>query len=93
MLHVDLILDPPALDVDDDDQVIVEPFRRTSWVLWSKGQILAISGRGYRNRSDALSALETVTGGRVSYVRSGRVRIPTGLRLGKRGTARIDRIR
>lgn len=92
-MHVELILDPPAPNFDDHDTYKIEPFRRTSWVLWSKGAMLAISGRPYRNRADALAALENVTGGRVTYERRGRVRVPVALRLGKRGLARIDRIR
>lgn len=62
-MHVELILEEPA--VDEHDQV--EPFRRTSWVLWSKGQILAISGHSYRHRKTALAALERVTGGQVFF--------------------------
>lgn len=65
-MHVELILEPAGIQWDGDG-CYEEPFRRTSWAIWSKGQMLAASGHSYRHRKDALAALERVTGGRVVY--------------------------
>lgn len=65
-MHVELILEEPAL-ADDSQDVIFESFRRTSWAIWSKGKLLAVSGRSYRHRATALAALERVTGRSVQH--------------------------
>ena len=70
-MHVELILEPAAVDEDPEGsgQYVAEPFRRTSWAIWSKGQMLAISGHAYRHRKSALRSLEAVTGGQVQMAR------------------------
>ena len=84
-MHVELILEEPAL-VNDSSVVEFEPFRRTSWGIWSRGQLLAVSGRSYRHRKDALAALEQVTGGRVVFENVRGRRVPVGLTRYRKGT-------
>ena len=65
-MHIELILEEPMFAKRDGSHDL-EPFRRTSWTIWSKGQPLAHSGHSYRHRSGALAALERVTGGAVAF--------------------------
>lgn len=80
-MYVELILEP-TVEQWDGDFYYEEPFRRTSWTIWSRGQMLACSGRSYRHRKDALAALERVTGGVVRYENVRGRRQPLGLDVG-----------
>lgn len=76
-IHVKLILEPPAPGFDHDDQFTTEPFRRTTFEVWERGRLVAVAGHSWRNRSDALMALERLLDGRVQFDRHGSRRGPT----------------